>query len=93
LIQAGLNPVEAARQAGQAVAYSLILAQEGGAEPQAAPTNARPAAKPAEAAVATPASGQASPPPAARPTGASAPRAAAPRADARTETADASNPV
>jgi spore germination cell wall hydrolase CwlJ-like protein len=94
LIQAGLNPVEAARQAGQAVAYSLILAQEGGAEPQAAPTtNARPAAKPAEAAVATQTSGQASTPPAARPTAASAPRGAAPRAEARTETADASNPV
>ncbi|WP_438851931.1 cell wall hydrolase [Brevundimonas nasdae] len=29
LIQAGINPVEAARQAGQAVAYSLVLAQEG----------------------------------------------------------------
>ena len=29
LIQAGLNPVETARQAGQAVAYTMLLAQEG----------------------------------------------------------------
>jgi len=29
LIQAGLDPVETARQAGQAVAYTLLLAQEG----------------------------------------------------------------
>lgn len=33
LIQAGLNPVETARQAGQAVAYSMVLAQEGRALP------------------------------------------------------------
>ena len=48
LIQAAINPVEAARQAGEAVAYSLVLAQEGRAAPEAAAatTNAaRPAAQ------------------------------------------------
>ncbi len=49
LIQAGLNPVEAARQAGEAVAYSLILAQEG-----RAPAEPTPAAAPAQAASANP---------------------------------------
>jgi spore germination cell wall hydrolase CwlJ-like protein len=43
LIQAGLNPVETARQAGQAVAYSLVLAQEGRSAPEA------PAAQPVTA--------------------------------------------
>jgi spore germination cell wall hydrolase CwlJ-like protein len=44
LIQAGLNPAEAARQAGQAVAYSLVLAQEGRSLPEtpAQPTPQRP---------------------------------------------------
>ena len=46
LIQASLNPVETARQACQAVAYSLVLAQEGLSSPA-------PAAQPAATASAT----------------------------------------
>ena len=55
LIQAGLNPVETARQAGQAVAYSMVLAQEGRALPAptaqstAPATAAARASRPAEA--------------------------------------------
>lgn len=66
LIQAGINPVETARQAGQAVAYSLVLAQEGLSLPEAhaAPAPARPAAAPAAAAT-----------PAAAPAPTAAPRA------------------
>ena len=63
LIQAGLNPVQAARQAGEAVAYSLVLAQEGRSLPE--PASAAPRAAPAAAA-------------AARPAAAAAPAAAAP---------------
>ena len=44
VLQAGLNPVEAARQAGEAVAYTLVLAQEGRTLPEPA---AQPAARPA----------------------------------------------
>lgn len=47
LIQASLNPVETARQAGQAVAYSLVLAQEGRAVPAPAAATPAPAARPA----------------------------------------------
>lgn len=52
LIQAGLNPVETARQAGQAVAYSMVLAQEGRAlpAPAAQSTTSSPAAPRAAAA-------------------------------------------
>ena len=51
LIQAGINPVEAARQAGQAVAYSLVLAQENLSAPEA---HAQPAPRPAAAPAAAP---------------------------------------
>lgn len=53
LVQAGLDPVETARQAGQAVAYSLLLAQEGratSAEAPATASNSAPTPAPAEAA-------------------------------------------
>ncbi|GAW40434.1 Spore cortex-lytic enzyme precursor [Brevundimonas sp. SH203] len=57
LVQASLNPVETARQAGHVVAYSMVLAQEGLSLPAAhattpqprstpAPTPAQPAAQP-----------------------------------------------
>ncbi len=52
LIQAGLNPVETARQAGQAVAYTMVLAQEGRSLPAPA---AQPATTPRPAAATTPA--------------------------------------
>ena len=48
MIQAGLDPVEAARQAGQAVAYTLLVAQESRAETTADQAPA-PAAEPAPA--------------------------------------------
>lgn len=83
LIQAGLNPVEAARQAGEAVAYSLVLAQEGRSLPEtpaqpaqpAQPAPQRPAAQRAVAsetaspapAAQAPARPAATPAPAARP--------------------------
>jgi spore germination cell wall hydrolase CwlJ-like protein len=75
LIQAGLNPVEAARQAGEAVAYSLVLAQEGRAVPEASAPGAaqRPAAtrtaspEPAPAAGQAPSRAAAAPASAARP--------------------------
>lgn len=51
LIQAGINPVEAARQAGQAVAYSLVLAQENLSAPEG---HAHPAPRPAAAPAAAP---------------------------------------
>ncbi|MFN7108346.1 MAG: cell wall hydrolase, partial [Brevundimonas sp.] len=51
LIQAGLNPVETARQAGQAVAYTMVLAQEGRSLPAPA---AQPATPPRPAAATTP---------------------------------------
>ena len=70
LIQAGLNPVETARQAGQAVAYSLALAQDGvkpetppatavstsvpAAAPAPAPRAAKPVERPPETAPAKP---------------------------------------
>ena len=51
LVQAGLDPVEAARQAGQAVAYTLLLAQENRPAPAAETPAAEPAPPPpAEAA-------------------------------------------
>ena len=63
LVQAGLNPVETARQAGQAVAYSLVLAQEG-----LNPTTARaPASQPRPAAAPAPTTTRATSAPAARP--------------------------
>ncbi len=96
LIQAGLNPVEAARQAGQAVAYSLVLAQEGLSAPEApapaqpeataprAPaaiqSTARPAARPVEAPVRT-----------ARPVTTAAPASAA--ISGKPEAADAAKPA
>ena len=46
LVQAGLDPVETARRAGQAVAYTLLLAQED----RSASTSEAPAAQPAAAA-------------------------------------------
>lgn len=49
LIQAGINPVEVARQAGEAVAYSLVLAQEGRSLPEAAPAPTQPARPAAQA--------------------------------------------
>nr|WP_316627405.1 cell wall hydrolase [uncultured Brevundimonas sp.] len=79
LVQASLNPVETAHQAGQAVAYSLVLAQDGLSVPtaHAAPPQARPANAPTQ----TPA------PPAARTTGAAAPAAPAARPARPAETA------
>jgi len=64
LVQAGLDPVEPVRQVGQAVAYSLLLAEEGRteddvrAEATPAPVQTQPAPQPQRAqrpAVATPA--------------------------------------
>ena len=40
LIQASIDPVAAARQAGQAVAYSLVLAQEGVSNVASSPAHA-----------------------------------------------------
>jgi spore germination cell wall hydrolase CwlJ-like protein len=55
LIQAGLDPVSAARQAGQAVAYTLVLAQEGLAPTTPEPsTPASAAPEPAAEAAAAP---------------------------------------
>ena len=56
LIQAGLNPVETARQAGQAVAYSMVLAQEGRALPAPAAQSTTPSPSATRAAAAQPAS-------------------------------------
>ena len=56
LIQAGIDPVETARQAGQAVAYTLLVAQED----RAAPATEAPAPA-AEQASATPAAAPANP--------------------------------
>lgn len=84
LIQAGLNPVETARQAGQAVAYSLVLAQEGRTlpEPQATPqTPSRAASTSTVRSGATPITVSA---PASRPAAAQA---------ANSETADISTPA
>ena len=58
LIQAGINPVEAARQAGQAVAYSLVLAQE---NLSASEAHAQPAPRPAAAPAAAPKADTAAP--------------------------------
>ena len=44
LIQASIDPVAAARQAGQAVAYSLVLAQEGVSNATGGPAHAEPSA-------------------------------------------------
>lgn len=59
LVQASIDPVAAARQAGQAVAYSLVLAQEnianGATPPAPRPAPARPAPARAEAPVSAPA--------------------------------------
>ena len=70
LIQAGIDPVETARRAGQAVAYSLALAQDGvkpetppatavstsvpAAAPAPAPRAAKPVERPPETAPAKP---------------------------------------
>lgn len=71
LIQAAINPVEAARQAGEAVAYSLVLAQEGRTLPGPSAVANTSAAKPdPQRGVQTPASQ----------TSVSSPPAAAPRA-------------
>jgi hypothetical protein len=67
LVQASLNPVETARQAGQAVAYSLVLAQEGLSVPTAHAAAPQPRAVNAQ--TQTPAQ------PVARSTGAAAPAA------------------
>nr|WP_314438996.1 cell wall hydrolase [uncultured Brevundimonas sp.] len=103
LIQAGINPVEAARQAGQAVAYSLVLAQENLSAPEHAQPAPRPAAAPAAAPKAdTPAPRPASPhvAPVAASAGAPAPRAQpavqparASQAVAKAETATAGTPA
>ena len=54
MIQAGLNPVETARQAGQAVAYTMLLAQEGLSTPTpAAEPTPRPQAVQVQAPVTT----------------------------------------
>ena len=76
-VLASLDPTQPVRQAGQAVAYSLVLAQEGLALPTpAAPAAAQPAGHPpADRAAADRAAGQA---PAQRPAPAPQPAAAAP---------------
>jgi spore germination cell wall hydrolase CwlJ-like protein len=107
LIQAGLNPVETARQAGQAVAYSLVLAQEGLSMPepvapqprQASTAQRQPAAVTSRPAAQTDAAARAaaSAQPAARPatrvseTPARSTRPAP--AAAKAEATDVSNPV
>tara|TARA_R110001606_G_scaffold239423_1_gene387514 strand:+ start:43971 stop:45086 length:1116 start_codon:yes stop_codon:yes gene_type:complete len=88
LIQASIDPTESVRQAGQAVAYTLVLAQEGLA-PAAERAEAAPATRPTPAPVAV-----ATPPvatPAARPaqTGASAANTPAPRPAATVPTTPA----
>ena len=87
LIQASMDPATSVRQAGQAVAYSLVLAQEGLSTPAAetAPVARTTAAPVAAVAPATPPVST----PAARPTpaGASASTAGAPRAAAAVPTA------
>ena len=62
LVQAGLDPVETARQAGQAVAYTLLLAQEGRNAPDRAQDRTQ--AEPAEAAPAPAAAKPTAPTPA-----------------------------
>lgn len=96
LIQAGVNPVETARQAGQAIAYSLVLAQEGLSSPEPA---ARPAASTATPAPVRPVQGAAATAPAqpqrATPQTAAQP-AAAPRAasvEVKAEVREPSNAV
>ena len=79
LVQASLNPVETARQAGQAVAYSLVLAQEGLSVPTA--HGATPQSRSATAQTPTQTSAQA----VARTTGAASP-AARPARPAETAT-------
>ncbi|PZU61556.1 MAG: cell wall hydrolase [Brevundimonas sp.] len=98
LIQAAINPVEAARQAGEAVAYSLVLAQEGRAAPEAAAattTAARPAAQqrsaPASASQAQPSTP--SPAASARAQAAPTPRAARPAESPKPEAAASANAV
>jgi spore germination cell wall hydrolase CwlJ-like protein len=92
LIQAGMDPTATVRQAGQAVAYSLVLAQEGLSAPAAdraeAPATVRPVQTPAPATAATTVTP--APAPAARPvqTGATA-STAAPRPTATVPTAAA----
>lgn len=60
LVQASMDPIAATRQAGQAVAYTLILAQEGLAAASAEPAQAQVQA-PAQPAVPAPAPAQAAP--------------------------------
>ncbi|WP_417231716.1 cell wall hydrolase [Brevundimonas sp.] len=88
LIQASMDPTESVRQAGQAVAYTLVLAQEG-LSPTADRAETAPTVRPTPAPVAA-----ATPPvatPAARPTqtGAAAANAATPRPAATVPTASA----
>lgn len=89
LIQAGLDPVEAARQAGQAVAYSLVLAQEGLSPPEPVAPQPRPQPAPQPEAAAAPRT-QPTPPPAAQ---AAARPARATTAPAKAAATDASNPA
>jgi spore germination cell wall hydrolase CwlJ-like protein len=94
LIQAGLNPVEAARQAGQAVAYSLIVAQEGlsAPEPTAPAPQPRPQAAPQPEAGASRA--QSTPQPAAQASARTARPSVSPaKAAAKVEATDVSNPA
>ncbi len=80
LVQAGLDPVEPVRQVGQAVAYSLLLAQEGRteddvrAEAAPAPAPTAPAAAPRSAPASSPAP-TAAEAPARRPAAAATPAA------------------
>ena len=94
LIQAGLDPVEAARQAGQAVAYSLVLAQEGlsAPEPAAPAAQPRPQAQPQPEAASR---AQPSPQPAAQTAAArtSRPAVTSAKTAAKVEATDVSNPV
>jgi len=89
LIQASMDPAESVRQAGQAVAYTLVLAQEGlspAADRAEAAPAARPAAAPVAAAAPTPVAASAARPATA---GASAANTAAPRPAATVPTAPA----
>ncbi len=90
LIQAGLDPVEAARQAGQAVAYSLVLAQEGLTAPE--PTAPAPQPRPQTTPQAETTAPRAQP--ASQPANQTAARTARPvSTSAKVEATDVSNPV
>jgi spore germination cell wall hydrolase CwlJ-like protein len=94
LIQAGLDPVEAARQAGQAVAYSIVLAQEGLSAPEPVAPAPQPRAQAAPQSEAGASRAQSTSQPAAQASArATRPSVTPAKAAAKVEATDVSNPA